>query len=62
VGGAWLALSSGNHLEITVNNPGEENIYVRSVTFNGRALPDYQITARELMQGGSLVFEMTGSP
>jgi len=57
---AKLALSSGNTLNIEVNNAGEGKIYVRSASFNGRALTDFMLPAKELMQGGTLVFEMEG--
>ena len=60
VRGARIALSSGNTLNIEVNNAGEDKIYVRSARFNGRALTDFMLPAKELMQGGTLVFEMEG--
>jgi len=55
---ARLALSSGRALEITVKNPGEGKIYVRNARFNGRELPGFMLSAKELMQGGTLAFEM----
>ena len=58
VRGAKLALSSGNELHIEIMNAGEDKIYVRSARFNGKELPDFILPARELMQGGTLVFEM----
>ena len=55
---ARLALSSGKALEITVKNPGEGNIYVRGVRFNRKDLPGFMLPAKEIMQGGTLAFEM----
>ncbi len=57
VRGARLYLSSGNELEIAVKRPSANAIYVRSATFNGRALPKFRLPASELMRGGQLVFE-----
>jgi len=58
VRGAKLALSSGNTLEITAKNTGEGNIYVRDVRFNGKELQNFMLPVKELLQGGSLAFEM----
>ena len=58
VQGARLTLSSGKVLEIAVKNPSERHIYVDCVRFNGRELLDYKLSARELMQGGTLEFVM----
>ena len=55
---AEVKLFNGNTLSISV---GSEDIYVKSVKFNGKELPDKKISARELMRGGELVFEMSGS-
>ncbi|MCL2300701.1 MAG: glycoside hydrolase family 92 protein [Firmicutes bacterium] len=59
VASAQLMLSSGKALDITVKNPGEGKIYVRSACFNGKELPDYMLPAGELMRGGTLAFEMS---
>ena len=57
---AKLALSSGNTLSIEVNNAGEDKIHVRGARFNGRDLTDFMLPAKELMRGGTLLFEMEG--
>ncbi len=55
---AVLHLSSGNELRISVDGYGKDRIYVRRVLFNGAEINDLMLTARELMSGGELVFEM----
>ena len=56
---ARISLSSGKTLTVTVKNNGDHNIYVRSVSFNGTPVDDYRLNAGELMNGGTLEFEMT---
>ena len=56
---ARLSLSSGRVLEITAKNSGERNIYVSSLCFNGEEQRHFMLPARALMQGGTLVFEMS---
>lgn len=57
---AQITLPNGKTLKITALNQCAENIYVEKVTFNGKALSDVYITHAELMQGGDLVFTMSG--
>ena len=38
----------------------ESNIYVKKVTMNGQKLDRTYITFKELLNGGELVFDMTG--
>lgn len=59
VDGAEMELYNGNILKIKANNNSDENIYVKSVKFNGKIIPDWQIKASELFCGGELEFEMT---
>ena len=56
---AEVSLSTGNTLTITVQNNKEDNIYGRSVTFNGRPVDSFMLKAGDLMKGGTLAFEMT---
>lgn len=62
VDSARISLSSDKALEIDVKNSSDENIYVKSVAFNGKTLTDYRIEAKELMDGGRLEFIMTAMP
>lgn len=56
--GADVTLSSGNLLRIRVHREAEGMIYVDRVTWNGRTIEDFKISARELMNGGVLRFYM----
>lgn len=58
--GGRIELSSGNVLEIKVNNNSDKNIYVEKVAFNGKEIKDFRLPAHELMQGGTLEFTMKG--
>lgn len=60
VNSAEVSLSSGNTLKIIANNNSDENIYVKKVYFNGKALDNFRISADVLLSGGTLEFEMTG--
>lgn len=59
VDGAAIKLYNGKELKITVHNQGEDNIYVMRITFNGNEITDYRLTAKELFNGGELVFYKT---
>lgn len=62
VDSAKIKLTNGNTLKITANNQSEKNIYVSSVTLNGKKLDDCYVTHSQLMNGGELVFEMSSKP
>ena len=56
--GAELDLSNGKALRIRVNRANKKQIYVDRVMWNGALVPDYKLTAKELMSGGLLEFDM----
>ncbi len=56
---AEIDLFNGNKLVIDVKNNSDKNIYVESVLFNGKKLSDYKISAKELLSGGNLIFNMS---
>lgn len=58
VAGADIDLRSGHTLQIRVNRKNDKQIYVDRVLFNGRCVPSYKISAKELMEGGILQFDM----
>ena len=62
VDSAEITLSNGNTLKITANNQSDRNIYVSSVTLNGKAVDGFYITHEQLMNGGELVFNMSSTP
>lgn len=59
VDSAVISLSNGKKLEIEVNGNSEDNIYVKSVSFNGKEINNFSIPADVLMQGGKMEFTMT---
>ena len=59
---AVINLPNGNKFSILANNVSKENIYVKSVTLNDKPHTHSFITHEQIMQGGTLVFEMTGNP
>ncbi|HMQ05045.1 MAG TPA: GH92 family glycosyl hydrolase [Pyrinomonadaceae bacterium] len=59
---ARIRLENGKVLEIEARNQGEKNVYVRSVTVNGRKLDRRHITHAEIAAGGKIVFDMSPAP
>ncbi len=57
---ATLKLWNGKELQIYTNNLSDKNYYVESVEFNGEKICDFTINTQKLMQGGKIVFNMTG--
>ena len=56
---AVIKLENGRTLTIRAENQSEKNVYVKSVTVNGRRLDRRYLTHSELMSGGTIVFQMT---
>jgi predicted alpha-1,2-mannosidase len=59
---ATIKLENGRTLTIRAENQGEKNVYVKSVTVNGKRLDRRYLTHSELMGGGTIVFQMSGEP
>ncbi|TXK24931.1 glycoside hydrolase family 92 protein [Pontibacter qinzhouensis] len=59
---ATLILANGKALTIEAQNNSPENKYIQSVTFNGKPYSKSYILHKDLVQGGSLVFEMGSKP
>jgi len=55
------AVINGNFTIIAKNN-SKENIYVKSVKLNGKALSEPRISYFDIIKGGKLEFEMTNLP
>ena len=49
---------SGKTLEVVANGLSEKAKFVKSVTFNGKAVSDWRLPWSDLSSGGRLVFEM----
>lgn len=60
--GATINFDDGKQLEIIAENQSASNVYIQSVALNGEKLTEPFITHADLIQGGTLVFKMGGSP
>lgn len=59
---AKIKLENGKSIQITARNQSEKNVYVKSVTWNGKVLDDLKLSYSALINGGELVFDMTSKP
>ena len=59
---ATFNLESGKTFIVEVKNQSEENKYIQSVTLNGAAYEHSFINHKEIINGGTLVFNMTNKP
>lgn len=59
---AIIHLSNGKTLIIIANNQTEENIFVKSVSVNGRILDSFILTHDDIINGGKIIFEMSNIP
>jgi putative alpha-1,2-mannosidase len=59
---AVLRLENGKTLSIEARNQSDSNVYVQSVTVNGRNLGRNYITYTDIANGGKLVFTMSSRP
>jgi len=57
-----LLLENGNTFRIYAPERSEENIYVQSISLNGKPFKRFYITQSEIMDGGILEFEMGSQP
>jgi len=48
----------GREFVIETRNQSEENVYIRSIKLNGKDLEDPRVSFRDIVQGGSIVYEM----
>jgi predicted alpha-1,2-mannosidase len=59
---AVITLDNGNMLTITAKNQSKENIYVNSVSINGKTLKNNTLSHEDIINGGTLIFEMSSIP
>ncbi|GGI56536.1 GH92 family glycosyl hydrolase [Winogradskyella haliclonae] len=59
---ATINLENGKQFNIAANNLSNENIYVQSVTLNGKTLEETFIKHLDIVEGGTLEFTMTDKP
>jgi len=59
---AVINLPYNKRFTIRAHNNSSKNIYIQSITLNGKPYPDFFIRHSDIMQGGELVFEMGEKP
>ena len=59
---ATINLENGNKFEVVAENAGKENIYIQSVTLNGKPYSKSYINHEDIMNGGNLTFVMGNQP
>ncbi len=59
---AEIALDNGKIFTVIANNQSEQNIYVDSMTLNGKVHTGFTLSHQAIMAGGTLIFNMTSEP
>ncbi|WP_299431849.1 GH92 family glycosyl hydrolase [uncultured Maribacter sp.] len=59
---ATIQLQNDKTFKVIATNHASENIYVESMTLNGKVLDRLYITHKEIINGGVLEFKMTNTP
>ena len=59
---AIIHLDNGKTLTIRARNQHPQNVYVRSVTINGKRVKGTQLNHADIVNGGEIVFEMSSTP
>ena len=59
---AKINLSNGKCFTIFAPNVSKENIYIQKTLLNGEPYELSQITHQQIMNGGTITFEMGSSP
>ena len=62
VDGAVLHLENGHTFTVEVKNQAPGHVYVQKLLLNGKPLHRYFIDHRDIMNGGTLTFQMAGKP
>lgn len=53
-----IDLGNGKILKVTVENQGKENLYVESITLNGKKIDNFELYHSDIADGGELIFKM----
>jgi putative alpha-1,2-mannosidase len=59
---AKIHLDNEKTLTIIANNQSKDNVYVQSVSVNGKLLEGNLLSHQDIMNGGELIFEMSATP
>ena len=59
---AKIHLENGVEFRVKTKNQSEKNVFVKSITLNGKVIVNSLLSHHELMKGGEIIFEMSDSP
>jgi putative alpha-1,2-mannosidase len=59
---ATINLEDGKKFEMIAENVSDKNIYIQSVTFNGKPYTKTWINHNDIVNGGTLIFKMGKNP
>ena len=59
---ATINLPDGKTFKMIAENNNEENIYIQSITLNGKAYTEHFIRHQDIMKGGELRFVIGSQP
>lgn len=62
VDNAQIMLADGKTFTIIAKNQSNKNVYVDSITLNGKNHTAFTISHKDIMAGGTLIFNMTSEP
>ena len=58
---AVIHLPGGKEFTIITKNAGPQNVYVKSMTLNGKPYDDIALRYEDLIRGGEMIFEMAAT-
>ena len=59
VNNAKINLENGKTFEIVVKNQSDKNVFVKSITLNGKSVNNHSIDHSEIVKGGKMIFTMS---
>lgn len=59
---ATITMEDGNKFVVEANNNSKDNVYVQSVTLNGNPVNKNYITYKDIVNGGTIKYEMGNQP
>ncbi|WP_339916870.1 GH92 family glycosyl hydrolase [Yeosuana marina] len=58
---AKIHLDNGKTLTIIAKNQAKDNVYVKSVSVNGKTISGYLLSHQDIINGGNIIFEMSNT-
>ena len=59
---AKIQLENGKTFTVETKNQGDKNVYIKKVSLNGKPIDNFKIKHSDIMNGGTLLFEMSSKP